>query len=145
MQMSFLTLASTIFVKTDFRWPKFDGYYKVFSSRRRALLSSRRRSALYSTIIVIAPIFRIVNFGSSKITHTDNGWWVCPIISFRCRRFRQRLLWLNADQIAIRPAAFLRYGKWLRVLSEEVQNLRHISAWRNDRTSHVYRRYYFDR
>jgi len=35
---------------------------------------------------------------------------------------------------------FPRYGKWLRVLSEEVQNLRHISAWRNDRTSHVYYR-----
>lgn len=32
------------------------------------------------------------------------------------------------------------HGTLLRVLSEEVQNLRHGSVWRNDRTSHVYYR-----
>lgn len=35
---------------------------------------------------------------------------------------------------------FPRYSNSQSVLSEEVQNLRHVSAWRNDRTSHVYYR-----
>jgi len=36
-----------------------------------------------------------------------------------------------------KTCGFPCYSKLPRVLSEEVQNLRHVSIWRNDRTSHV--------
>lgn len=75
-------------------------------------------------IIVIAPISRIVNFGSSRITCTDSWlmglpYYILPTtITFVVKR----------GSNYYKTCGFPRYGKLLSVFKKKVQNLRHVSV-----------------
>lgn len=74
-----LNLIPVTFVKADFLWLKFQvtGHYKLASPAEDERYYDPHFAPSID-IIVIAPISRIVNFGSSRITRADSWLMALP-------------------------------------------------------------------